>query len=56
MAPLLREWLMESDKVPFINREELLKSFDLIVSGKVPFTWQVWRWVNFVRWYSYTFV
>jgi asparagine synthase (glutamine-hydrolysing) len=56
MAPLLRGWLMESDEVPFINREALLKSFDLIVSGKAPFTWQVWRWVNFVRWYSYAFM
>lgn len=52
MAPVLREWLQVSDQVPFINRDELLRSFDLVVAGKSPFSWQVWRWVNFVRWYS----
>lgn len=51
MAPTFRQWLVESEDIPFIKTDELLKSFDAIISGKQPFTWQVWRWINFVRWY-----
>lgn len=51
MAPTFRQWLVESEDIPFIKTDELLKSFDAVISGKQPFTWQVWRWINFVRWY-----
>ena len=52
MAPMIREWLQASNEIPFLNRKELLASFDAVVSGKTSFTWQVWRWVNFVRWHQ----
>lgn len=52
MAPIVREWLQASDHVPFLNRGALLKRFDAVVEGAIPFNWQVWRWVNFVRWYE----
>ncbi len=54
MAPTLRDWLQISEEIPFINKEELLKSFDAAVCGKTPFSWQVWRWVNFCKWYEIT--
>jgi asparagine synthase (glutamine-hydrolysing) len=50
MAPTLRNWLSEDINVPFINQAELIKEFDAIMADKKPFTWQVWRWVNFYRW------
>lgn len=52
MASKLREWLNACDGIPFINKAELVKAFDEAVSGQLAFTWQVWRWVNYVRWYS----
>ena len=52
MAPMIREWLQGSERIPFINSKELLSSFDSVVSGRTPFSWQVWRWVNYVRWYN----
>lgn len=52
MAPQVRKWLSEDIQLPFLNQSEILKEFDLIVAGKKPFSWQVWRWINFIRWYK----
>lgn len=35
---------------PFLRNNSLLEAFDSIVQGRSPFSWQFWRWVNFVRW------
>lgn len=50
MAPTLRKWIEDGGNITFINKKELLIEFDTIIAGKKPFTWQVWRWVNFLRW------
>lgn len=55
MAPTLRKWLEDAREIEFINTNELLIEFDLIMAGKKPFTWQIWRWVNFIRWYKKVF-
>ncbi|WP_423186034.1 asparagine synthase (glutamine-hydrolyzing) [Alishewanella sp. d11] len=55
MAPNLRLWLQDANEIKFINTNELLKEFDLIIAGNKPFTWQIWRWVNFVRWHKNIF-
>lgn len=51
IAGTAREWLREPIDVPFLNQEKLVQEFDIIISGKRPFTWQAWRWINFVRWH-----
>lgn len=51
-APSLRGWLEECGNIPFINRTNLLAGFDKTVSGEVNFSWQLWRWVNYCRWYQ----
>lgn len=51
-ASKVREWLQASDQIPFLNRRALLENFDAVVAGKYPFSWQVWRWLNFVRWHE----
>ncbi|VFR16771.1 Asparagine synthetase [glutamine-hydrolyzing] [plant metagenome] len=50
-APQAREWLADSQDIPFLNTRALLDAFDAIIQGKQPFSWQAWRWINFVRWY-----
>lgn len=55
MADVLRGWLKEDLKLPFLNQQELLKDFDQIVAGKKSFSWQIWRWVNFSRWHRQFF-
>lgn len=56
LAPQVRNWLADADNIPFLNSAELVRHFDDIIEGKKPFSWQVWRWVNYVRWYHFTFV
>lgn len=51
MAPMTREWLQDAGTVPFLDKDSLLAAFDDVVEGRASFTWQVWRWVNYVRWY-----
>lgn len=52
MADTVRDWLKVDLQLPFFNQREVLKEFDLIMAGKKPFSWQVWRWINFSRWYT----
>lgn len=51
MADTVRGWLREDLQLPFFNQAEVLREFELIIAGKKPFSWQVWRWINFSRWY-----
>jgi asparagine synthase (glutamine-hydrolysing) len=50
MAPIIRKWLSLPIDLPFINQSALLREFEQVVEGTRPFTWQVWRWINFFRW------
>ncbi|MHB2265048.1 asparagine synthase (glutamine-hydrolyzing) [Aliihoeflea sp. PC F10.4] len=51
IAPQVRGWLRESGEVPFLRQQQLLEAFDDVVVGRRSFSWQVWRWINYVRWY-----
>jgi asparagine synthase (glutamine-hydrolysing) len=55
MAPTLRKWLEDTKEIDFINTRALLIDFELVMVGKKPFTSQVWRWVNFIRWHKNVF-
>jgi len=50
IADQAREWLREDMKIPFIRRGALLAEFEDVIAGRRPFSWQVWRWINFYRW------
>ena len=52
MAETIRSWLREELNLPFLDQKVLVKEFDEIVSGQRPYSWQVWRWVNFAQWYK----
>lgn len=53
MADDVREWLNDDLEIPFLNQKEILREFDLIIAGEKKFSWQVWRWINFSRWYRH---
>jgi len=53
MAETVRGWLRVDLQLPFFLQAEVLKEFDLIAAGRKPFSWQVWRWINFSRWYRH---
>ncbi|MBF9038832.1 asparagine synthase (glutamine-hydrolyzing) [Rhodobacterales bacterium LSUCC0246] len=50
IAPVARQWILESVDLPLINKKELLNYFDDFLSGKVPFSWKIWRIIIFFRW------
>ncbi|MGK8705345.1 asparagine synthase (glutamine-hydrolyzing) [Metapseudomonas otitidis] len=52
MADTIRSWLSEDLELPFLDQVQLRNAFDSIVAGRLPYTPQVWRWINFCRWYS----
>ncbi|MDV5099299.1 asparagine synthase (glutamine-hydrolyzing) [Pseudomonas sp. LSJ-87] len=51
-ASEIRKWLAEDLDLGLINRDALLVRFDDIVSHKSPYTSELWRWINFYRWYA----
>jgi asparagine synthase (glutamine-hydrolysing) len=53
MAETVRGWLRADIGVPFLNQSAILREFDDIVGGRKAFSWQVWRWINFIRWYQH---
>lgn len=52
IADTIRDWLKEDLGLPFLKQQEILKSFERIAAGQQPFSWQVWRWINFSHWYK----
>lgn len=55
IAPQARKWLEESEPLPWLNKQQMLNEFDAIMAGRTAFSWQVWRFINFSRWYSLVF-
>ena len=53
MAGTVREWLRADIGLPFLDQVEILREFEDIVGGRKAFSWQVWRWINFIRWHQH---
>jgi asparagine synthase (glutamine-hydrolysing) len=51
-SDMFRNWVLADAKLPFLNQKAVLEEFDAVVAGKKTFNSQVWRWVNFLRWYN----
>jgi asparagine synthase (glutamine-hydrolysing) len=52
MADTVRQWLVEDTGLTFLDQAAICEHFDQIIAGNRPYTWQVWRWINFIRWYN----
>lgn len=52
MAPQVREWLRVPLNLPFFKQDQVLQAFEAVVDGRLPFSWTVWRWINFTRWHA----
>ncbi len=52
MAPTVRDWLRADLELDFLDQAKVLVDFDQMVAGKRLFSWQVWRWIGFCRWYQ----
>ncbi len=52
MSDVIKKWIDEAPEISFINKDVMRREFDEVVSGERPFDQRVWRWVNYLRWYS----
>lgn len=52
IAPQAREWLREETGLPFLDQQKVIEAFDAMMAGQRAFSWQAWRWINFIRWYN----
>ena len=52
MATEIRRWIEEAPEIDFIDKTEIIKEFNEVVDGKRKFDLKVWRWVNYLRWYT----
>ena len=52
IAPEVRDWLGADVGLDFLHRDRLVAGFDAVMAERAPFSWQVWRWINFTRWYA----
>lgn len=53
MAATVRQWLQEDIRLPFLDQAVILREFEDIIGGRKAFSWQLWRWINFVRWHQH---
>jgi asparagine synthase (glutamine-hydrolysing) len=53
MADTVREWLRADIGLTFLDQAEILREFEEIIGGRKAFSWQVWRWINFIRWHQH---
>lgn len=54
-AEAIRTCLADDLELPFLDQKRIRVLFEEVAAGRQPFSWQVWRWVNFCRWYRLNF-
>lgn len=55
IADTVRAWLADDIGLPFLDQAAVVREFEAILAGRQPFSWQVWRWINFIRWHQQFF-
>lgn len=50
LSPQIRNWLAQDTGISFLKRAKLVSEFDAVIAARKPFSWQIWRWINFQRW------
>lgn len=50
LRPRVPEWLEGLDSIPFVDASAARMHVDGALSGRRPFTWQIWRLINASRW------
>lgn len=52
MADEIKLWIHAAPEIEFIDKAEIIKNFERVVAGQQDFDARVWRWVNYLRWYT----
>jgi asparagine synthase (glutamine-hydrolysing) len=45
-------WIVEEGELDFLRHDVIRKKIKQVFSGQIQFTSQIWRWINFYRWYQ----
>jgi len=46
-----REILKSGADIPYLKTDAMLCDFENLLNGERRFSWQFWRWINFIVWY-----
>lgn len=52
MVDAIQEWIDKAPELPFLDKKEMINEFKQVVEGKRKFDGRIWRWVNYLRWYT----
>ena len=55
LAPDFRQVLAHADTIPMLKKGNLLRRFDDVIEGRSAFSWQAWRWINYIKWHQQEF-
>ena len=50
LAPWVEDTLAGTREIPLFHTEAIHATWREVMAGRRPFDWQVWRWLNFIRW------
>ncbi len=50
IQPWIEETLNHSSKLPVFNEAKLVDEWENILSGKRPFDFRLWRWIDYSKW------
>lgn len=50
LSPWVEETLFEAEQIPVLHHAKITQIWREIMRGSRQFDWQVWRWLNFIRW------
>lgn len=50
LADWVEEILHEAKDIPYLRMDRVRKEWRRILAGERPFSWLVWRWINYIRW------
>lgn len=54
LQPVIPAWLHAAEALPFLKQDAISRQWQETLAGRQPFSWQLWRLINFCRWYSLT--
>ena len=44
----VESWLKQASDLPYLNGGQILKYWEAVRSGRIPFDWSIWRLINFI--------
>lgn len=51
IADDVRKLISQDVALPFFDQKRAVIEFDQMLNNKKKFSWQAWRWINFIIWY-----